>query len=69
MKMENYFRLRLARLQNENIKNSILRFATDRWFNLRISLLNCVLVQLPCYAILVYNLTGTIDNVHVAMTI
>lgn len=69
MKLQKYILEKLDYLIDENLKNSVLLFGSDRWFQTRICLANYLLVQVSCYSILIYQLHDTIDSVRIAMTI
>lgn len=51
---ENWFIENMVQLIETNLKNSILVYGLDSWFQLRITLLNVFLVQLPAYAYILY---------------
>lgn len=61
MKLKNYFMEQLRFRQNENLKNGVLMGGTQAWFNLRVAIGNILMVQLPCYAFLIYSLTQSVN--------
>lgn len=64
MKKEGYVRKRLRYLINENMKNSVMVFGLDAWFQTRIAFINMALIQIPSYGVILYQLyygTGEID--------
>lgn len=69
MKLQQYISDKLLYSINENIKNAILLAGSDRWFNIRVVLLNYLLVQIPCYILLIYQLYDEVDSVKIAMII
>ena len=69
MNLQEYFLKELRHRQNENLKNSVLAFGCNQWFNLRVSLLNILLVQLPCYSYMLWVLTNEADPVSIAMVV
>lgn len=54
-KKENWFTSKMMRLVEDNLKNSVLIYGLDSWYQLRVSLMNIFLVQVPCYALLIWN--------------
>lgn len=54
-KKEDWFIGKMLKLIEDNLKNSVLIYGLDSWYQLRVSLLNILLVQVPCYALLVWN--------------
>lgn len=65
MKLQKYLKDKMRFLINENLKNSILTYALDSWFGIRISFLNLFLIQVPCYALIVYFLKYS-DKIEVS---
>jgi len=57
MKLKEFFTEQLRHRQNENLVNGVLMTGTQSWFNLRVAICNVLLVQAPCYAYLVWQLT------------
>lgn len=53
-KKETWFVTKMMRLVEDNLKNSVLIYGLDSWYQLRVSLLNIFLVQVPCYALLIW---------------
>lgn len=68
-KLENYFMNQLRFRQNENLKNGVLMNGCNAWFNIRVSLSNIFIVQLPCYIYLIYMLTQNSDIERVIMVV
>lgn len=65
MRLAGYFKNKLKVALGENLKNNILIFGCDQWFDLRIGFANIIFVQIPCYTYLTYlfcygecNMTG-----------
>lgn len=56
LKKESYVRRKLRYLINENMKNSILVFGLDYWFQTRVAFLNMLLIQIPSYGVILYQL-------------
>ena len=56
---ENWFTNKMVRLVEDNLKNSVLVYGLDSWYQLRVSLLNILLVQIPCFALIVWNFKDT----------
>jgi ATP-binding cassette subfamily C (CFTR/MRP) protein 1 len=54
MELQAYMKGRFLGLLNANLQNGILMVALDSWFGLRISFLNLLVIQLPCYGLIVY---------------
>jgi len=54
-KKEDWFIGKMLKLIEDNLKNSVLIYGLDSWYQLRVSLLNILLVQVPCYALLIWN--------------
>jgi ABC-type multidrug transport system fused ATPase/permease subunit len=50
---ETWFISKMQKLIEDNLKNSVLIYGLDAWYQLRVSLLNVILVQIPCYAIII----------------
>jgi ABC-type multidrug transport system fused ATPase/permease subunit len=56
---QQWFVAKMIRLIEANLKNSVLIYGLDSWFQLRISLLNVFLVQIPAFVfIIVTNYNG-----------
>lgn len=56
LKKVTYVKEELKGLVAENVKNPILMYGLDLWFNARISFANLLLVQIPCYGYLLMKL-------------
>ena len=56
LKKLGYAKEELRKLVCDNVKNPILMYGLDLWFNARISFANLLLVQIPCYGYLVMKL-------------
>jgi ABC-type multidrug transport system fused ATPase/permease subunit len=52
---QNYFVTTMKNFIENNLKNSVLIYGLDCWFQLRIALFNIFFVQLPAYAFIVYS--------------
>jgi ABC-type multidrug transport system fused ATPase/permease subunit len=50
-----WFTNKMMKFIEDNLKNSVLIYGLDGWYQLRVSLLNIFLVQVPCFALVVYN--------------
>lgn len=51
---ENFFVVKMKNFIENNLKNSVLTYGLDCWFQLRISLFNVLFVQMPAYGLIVY---------------
>jgi ABC-type multidrug transport system fused ATPase/permease subunit len=49
MKLEQYVNTEMKLLINENLKNSILVFSLNAWFQLRVAFMNIAMIQLPAF--------------------
>ena len=56
IKKHEYVRKRLRYLIDENMKNSIIIFGLDAWFQIRLGFLNFVLIQVPSYGFILLQL-------------
>lgn len=70
MKLGGYFKNKLHTALGENLKNNILIFGCDQWFDLRIGFANIAFVQIPCYSYLTYMfLYGDFNMTGIAMAL
>ena len=60
-----YVKNRLKYLINENMKNSLLVFGLNSWFKTRITMCNLWLVQVPGYALMLYQIWVSSASVDV----
>ena len=66
LRKESYVRQIFRDLVDENSKNSLIIFGLDSWFEIRIAILNLVLVQIPSYGYVFYNLyTGGDEDFNI----
>ena len=49
MKLEDYIKDEMRSLINENLKNSVLTFGLNAWFQLRIAFMNVGIIQAPAF--------------------
>ena len=49
MKLANFIHEEMRCLVNENLKNSLLTFGLNGWFQLRVAFLNLTVIQLPAF--------------------
>jgi ATP-binding cassette subfamily C (CFTR/MRP) protein 1 len=69
MKLKEFFMAKIQKCLNENQKNSVLISGANCWFSWRVSMYNILLVQIPCYGFLLWNLSTGIDTVKIAMIV
>ena len=67
MKLEKYVNTEMRFLINENLKNSVLVFALNAWFQLRVAFMNIGIIQLPAFVFLAFSVLEGVDTTYVAM--
>lgn len=67
MKLKNYVNDEMRFLINENLKNSVMVFALNAWFQLRVAFLNILVIQAPAFIYLSYCVTSGVDTTYVAL--
>lgn len=60
-----YVREKLKHLIDENTKNSVVIFGLDAWFQIRLAFMNMLLVQVPSYGYILYNLLSSNESVDI----
>lgn len=66
---QNYVRELFTRLIDENTKNTLIIYGLDGWFQTRISIMNLLLVQIPCYGYVFYVLYQGKETIQIELLI
>ena len=69
MNMQNFVFDRLMYYQNENIKNEVMTMGLDNWYDVNNGMLASFLIQIPCYAIILYQLNNNVSSLDMSMSI
>lgn len=67
MKLKKYVNDEMRHLINENLKNAVLVFGLNSWFQLRIALINVFFVQMPAFIYLGWCASVGVNTTSVAL--